>query len=336
MSTVIEQPPKLADSVRYGLADAGIAELAAQYMPLTIKGIDDTKGLKVVHEARMIVKNHRVEIEKTRKALKADALEYGRVVDSEAKRLTALIEPIEDHLEAEENRVLAEKERIRKEKEEAKRAITQARVDAFMAVGQIIAFSVAESLTDAEYSEQLGAATAAKIEADRVAALEVERLAAEHREAARLQAEEDARRKAEAIALAAERAELDRLRQEQQAEANRLAAERQRIADEELAKQRAIQLESARAEAVERERKDAEARAIADAAAARVKAEVEEAERLRLEALKPDREKLLALADTLFNLERPTVSDVAKPALAKADKAILVAVTAIRQLAEQL
>jgi len=93
--------------------DAAIAVLEAEYMPLRIDGIDDTAGYRQVHAARMNVKAKRVEIEKTRKKLKADTLAYGRKVDREAKRLTAMLEPIETHLLKEEKAVDDEKERIR-------------------------------------------------------------------------------------------------------------------------------------------------------------------------------------------------------------------------------
>lgn len=97
----------------FSAASAGIAEMAAQYMPLTISGIDDADGFIVVHKARMVVKNKRVEVEKVRKTLKADALAYGREVDGEAKRITAMLLPIETHLKNQEDAVNAEKERIR-------------------------------------------------------------------------------------------------------------------------------------------------------------------------------------------------------------------------------
>ena len=68
------------------------------------------------------MKGKRVEVEKKRKELKADALEWGRKVDTEAKRIFGLLEPIETHLQTEENRVAQEKERIRQEKIEKEKA----------------------------------------------------------------------------------------------------------------------------------------------------------------------------------------------------------------------
>ena len=70
MSTVTEVQ---AGVIKFSVTDTAIAEMADAYMGLTVKGIGDTKGLKIVHDARMVVKNHRVAIEKKRKALKASA-----------------------------------------------------------------------------------------------------------------------------------------------------------------------------------------------------------------------------------------------------------------------
>jgi hypothetical protein len=112
----------IKDIIKYGVTEAAVAEMKNQFMPLVINDIDDKESFDAVHNARMVVKNHRVSIEKKRKELKADALEYGRKVDSEAKRITALLEPIETHLQTEEDKVINEKKRIQKEKEEAELA----------------------------------------------------------------------------------------------------------------------------------------------------------------------------------------------------------------------
>ncbi|MCC6409719.1 MAG: hypothetical protein IT453_21370, partial [Planctomycetes bacterium] len=102
-------------------ADAAIAEMRERYMALEIKGLDDRAGYKIVREARLDVKRHRVAIEKKRAELKADALEYGRKVDGEAKRLTAMLEPIEAHLETQEKAIDAERDRIKAEAEAARK-----------------------------------------------------------------------------------------------------------------------------------------------------------------------------------------------------------------------
>ncbi|MCI0537691.1 MAG: hypothetical protein L0Z50_20955 [Verrucomicrobiales bacterium] len=94
--------------IQFRKQDAAIAELVAKYGNLRINGLDDKKGFADVHEARMIVKNTRVAIEKKRNELMADALECARKVDEEANRLFAMLEPIESHLEAEAVEVMTD------------------------------------------------------------------------------------------------------------------------------------------------------------------------------------------------------------------------------------
>jgi len=53
-------------------------------------------------EGRLLLKAKRIEIEKTRKSLKEQSLNEGRLIDSIAKSLTLLVEPAEKHLELQE------------------------------------------------------------------------------------------------------------------------------------------------------------------------------------------------------------------------------------------
>jgi len=49
-------------------------------------------------EGRLILKSKRIEIEKTRKSLKEQSLNEGRLIDGIAKTLTLIVEPAEKHL----------------------------------------------------------------------------------------------------------------------------------------------------------------------------------------------------------------------------------------------
>ena len=69
--------------VEYNITDAAISEMESLYMGLTISNLGDKKEFKAVHDARMVVKGKRVEVEKKRKELKADALAWGKKVDTE-------------------------------------------------------------------------------------------------------------------------------------------------------------------------------------------------------------------------------------------------------------
>lgn len=361
MSTMIEvqeRPPFSIEPITYPIIEERIAELAAEYLPLTINGVEDKEGLRAVHDARMNVKGLRVKVEKRRKELKASSLEYGRQVDAAAKDLEKLLAPIELHLESEETRINKEKDRLLKEKQEAARAAAQARVDALLAVGVNLPFAVAEQMPPEAFEARLAEAT----EAHRIAQ---EKAAAEEAERLRLQAEEDARRKAEAEKLAAERAELERLRAEQEAarkaqeEAARAAAaelerraaelaaeqrkieeakaaEAKRIADEQAAKDRAAELERIQKEAAAKAEQELKERMAREAEEVKRKAERAEAKRKRAEAMRPDKEKLLAVADQITTVEVPELSESASQARLDALEAIFTAAQAIRDIAAEL
>jgi hypothetical protein len=276
--------------VKYDVTDAAISDMKARYMALTVKGLDDRQGLAEVHEARMFVKGKRLEVEKKRKELKADALAWGQKVDAEARRITKLLEPIETHLTTEEEKITKEKERIKAEAERKAQETAQDRVNQFAQVGRPLPFAEALSLPDGEFSAMITIARA-EYEAEQA------RIEAEKRiEAERAAAEKKAREE-EAAKLAAERADLERIRAEQEAA--------QRVIE---AAKRALELEQARKEAAERAIQEAKE------AAQRAKEEAE-----RQERMKPDKDRLIRYANQLIELPVPElVSDDAKSILAEA------------------
>lgn len=300
--TTITEKPELAE---YRKQDAIIASMASEYLPLKINGLTDKAGFAKVHEARMVVKNFRVTIEKTRKELKADALKYGQTVDAEARRLAELIAPIETHLEAEENAITAEKERIKQAAETAKRELVQKRVDALAAYGATVNAVWIADATEPMYEEYL-----AKAKAGFEAKQEAARLAEETRQA------ELAAQRAESERLAAERARLEEIAKQQKAEADRLLAEQKRIADEAESQRRAAELEKAKREAAERARIEIEARLNREAAARQERERLAEQERKaeenraiaareKMERERPYREKMVSFANQIRSLEVP-------------------------------
>lgn len=216
----------MASLVVFERDEALLVAKASEFGKLTIAGLDDRVGFERAHDARMELRGYRVEIEKTRVDLKADALEFGRKVDKEAKRLTALIEPTERVLEVEEKRITDERERIKAEEVAAKKRVLDDRMAALVAVGANLAPSAVVEMSDMQYSVTLS--NARKVfevrEAERV---ETERLAAERRESERVEAERKAREESQRVA--AERRTHDEKRAADELE---LAAERKRLADE--------------------------------------------------------------------------------------------------------
>lgn len=71
--------------------------------------------MKQAKEGRLILKAKRIEIEKTRKSLKEQSLNEGRLIDGLAKTLTLLVEPAEKHLELQERFVEIQEQKRKSE-----------------------------------------------------------------------------------------------------------------------------------------------------------------------------------------------------------------------------
>lgn len=247
----------------------------------------ETPG-KTIDKARKEAKSIRCEIENIRKALKADALEWGRKVDQTAKEVTARIEPVEQHCE----RLLEQQKRAA---EAAAAAREAARLDALQQEreeqvqslqlserGRIIALQLASVAAMRQQSIEQWADTMQRLE----------RIDAELAAADAEQARRDAERAEHERRMAEERAELERQQQEQRELQQRMDAERA-----ELERQR----QAMEAERLEAERKAAEA--VAEKHRAAKAAELEqvkaEAERLRAEREAADVERLKRLQPML-------------------------------------
>lgn len=230
-------------AVEYRPSDAVLIQAAVVTRDLTINGVDDKEGYAVVHEHRMRLKNYRVGIEKTRKALKDGAVQWGRVVDGEAKRLTALIEPDEARLQNMELAVDEERERQKREAARIRRERAWQRVQDLQKVGVAATTLEVEELTDNEFADLFSAAA---IEHDKKVA--DEKAVADER--ARLRAEEDALFQAAKKKLDAERAALEAEKRALRAE---LDAEKQKLADD---KAELARLERLRIDEEARNRRD--------------------------------------------------------------------------------
>ena len=113
--------------VRYDVTDVRIAELRAEYAGLTF---DTPAAYETGRKAIATIRELRVAVEKRRKELKAESLEFGRLVDSAARHLTGRLEDVEAPLIAARDAVDAEKERIKAEKERARVAEIEAKLKA--------------------------------------------------------------------------------------------------------------------------------------------------------------------------------------------------------------
>lgn len=178
-----------------------------------------TDLMKQAREGRLLLKAKRIEIEKTRKSLKEQSLNEGRLIDSIAKSLTLLVEPAEKHLELQE-RYAEIQDQKRKAELKAKR------YELILPYAEVID---PETLNLGLITEQafIGILNYAKTTYD--AKLESERLAKiEQEEKAKAEAEEKERLRLENVRLNAEALK-------NKIEANELKAK----ADELLAKKNA-------------------------------------------------------------------------------------------------
>ena len=85
MSTELTTPTFPA--VVFSVTDAAISALEAKHKGLVIAH-GDKKGYLALTQAIAEVRTARTDVEKRRKELKQDALDYGRLVDSTAKAIT--------------------------------------------------------------------------------------------------------------------------------------------------------------------------------------------------------------------------------------------------------
>lgn len=215
----------------------------------------------------------RTTLESKRKEIKAPALAYGKMIDSEAKRLTAQIKEIEDPHSSAYKEVDAEKKRLKQEAEQRLMDIRNLPQTCFDKTADEIESMIDElacvsvdfdtfrhkldeakewvpSILEQLSSEHAKAvereAEQARIEAER---LELEKLRAE-------QAEREAKERSE-------QAEKERLEREKQiADQARIEAEQRAEAEKLQAIEAAKQAEQARIEAEERAKHEAEQAAI--------------------------------------------------------------------------
>lgn len=286
----------------YSPTEAALHELRTKYASVVFD-VRDSKQLAEAKKARAEIRGYRTALETKRVEIKAPALERCRLIDAEAKRITAelikLETPIDEQIKAEEKR----KEDERKAKEEAERQRVEGIRARIKKIDQFAMQLIGESAaTIKTYLEKLRAMElnpglleefleeAVAVKADAVKKLE--KLLEDQEKAEALAAEQAAQRAAEEARLAAERAELQRLRAKQEEEER---AARAKIEAEQAAMRAKIEAEQEAAKA-ERDRLDKEAavkRAEEEAKAReeRAKLEAEQAAvRAQQQAIEAERE----------------------------------------------
>lgn len=288
--------------IKYDIETAVITALADKYADVKIT---DGKSYQVVMDGLAEYRGLRAKIDSKHKELKADAVAYGKSVDAEKRRLKGLIEPGEQHLkdvrQVEDDRKL----KIKQEKER----IEQERIDAIKTKIEFL-----------HSPENLYMLTAEQINQriDAVEDIEIDDTYMEFQEEAKVlvtatlnalyDAFEDRQNyEKKEVERKAEIEKLNRIKEENEAAQAKIDAEKAQIAEgkrlEAEAKDRAeferIAKEAATATA-EKEAKDKIEREKQE----KVDAENEAKRKL---AMLPDKEKLIAFADMLVELELPAV-----------------------------
>ena len=249
-----------------------------KYMELTV----EKHGIGKVTAGRVAVKKLRVAIDHRRKELIETALETQRTVNAHAKVLTAIVTPVEEYLQSQEDAHEAAKLAIEQEKQRLRRQRLTDRIERLALAGAVAtALAVVEAMTDEEFEDHLTCETM-RVESEREQR-EVAAKAAAELELARLaeierQAEELRIRTAE---LAAERKAMEA---EREAMLHKQAIERRQIEEQqaEVARQH-TEIRKAEQDREEARRKEEQAAAAV----------------AREEALKPELEKAAAFCDAM-------------------------------------
>jgi hypothetical protein len=339
-SAVMVFETELNEAERVGLAttfnefEVGITDLLKQAASIEVASIEDKEAMKLARSTRLALRQVRIDVEKTRKELKAESLLKGKAIDGMANIIKYKIEPVERDLQEKEDFVKRiEAERVAALVSERTSELAQLDVDcscfdlgamtdeafgALLASSKVVhAAKVAEAKAEAD--RQAKEARERAEEQERIRK-ENERLKAEaEAREAELQAERDAKEKAERAAAKA-KAEAEAKAKKAKSEADRKA--------------KAIQDAADKAAREEQARREAELQAEKDAEIAQLQAE-KDAEQARKMA--PDKDKLTALDAAICGLDVPQVSsDVAIEAVTDVRAILNNAVKVIRQAVSEM
>lgn len=327
MEVVDAVPSKLVVAINdSGLSKPSADALLAEFQPHfneasslvaeagLIKVTDATQVTEIrkARTMRLKLKDVRVAAEKKRKSLKEESLRTGKAIDNVARVIDMMTSGAEE--------ALLEMEQFAERQEAKRKAELKASREILLApYGIDTGFYQLGEMPEATFNQLLDStrtAHEAKIEAAKKA--EADRIAAE-----KAKAEEDARI----------RAENERLRLESEAKEKALRLGREKAAAEaKAAKEKAdaeIRKEREAREALEA-KAEAERRAAAAKAAAEAKAK-------RQAELAPDKDKVIAVAQMLNDIQMPNVaSESAKLVVSEVGKLIASTAARIKNLADQI
>lgn len=212
-----------------------VKEKEKEAQELVVTSVDDKEKIARARELRLFFRDIRTATEKKRKEMKEESLRKGQAIDGMANIIKKFIEPLEVHLQTQENFAAIQAEREKAEKLASRMASLAGIMPDLAPEEAAAAHKVAESLPDAEFDEfrqSLELEVANRKAAEELAWRQAEEAAAAERERIRRIEEENA-----ALREEARRKEEQRQRE--------LAEERARTAEEFRLKQERERAEQA-------------------------------------------------------------------------------------------
>jgi len=241
---------------------AELISLVEKCKNLQINGIEDRAGFMAVDEYRKELKKARVEIQKTGKMLRAEALAFQKEVILKEKEMISLIEPTEKELEAKQQVIKDEMAKIARkaqlpQRQKALQEINANVDDDFILLMDDTRYLEFYNNKRAEFLEEKERKLEEEKEKERKK-LEAEREAERQKlEAQKRELEEKERKLEEEKRIIAERKEAKAEAEKEKREAlEKAEREKQAIIDKQ--KQERLEAEKLKKQAEEKERKEAE------------------------------------------------------------------------------
>lgn len=286
-------PPELVNDlqINFNPLFAKAQEWKNKAESINVVDINDKEGMKAAREARLELKNIRVNADKIRSKLKEESLLKGKAIDGMYNIIKFLIVPIENHLEEQEKFAELQEEKRLNE-------LTEKRISELSKYVEDVSIFNVRTMTDEAYNALLESQKKLfEVKQEELKKIELERIAKEKAE----------KEEQERIRL-----ENEKLKKEAE-ERERKIAEERKIQEEKEAKEKAEREAKEKKEREEfeaklkkereeKEKLEAEIRAKKDA---EIKAQKEEEIRLRKQQTAPDKDKLRKLAADLLAMEYP-------------------------------
>ena len=301
MTQLVEQEMQL---VPYNLEDKAVEELKSKYMDVTIP-LDDRQAYAMVMGGLRECREVRLAVDEWHKDKKAWIVKAGKHYDGEKRRIHSLVASVEDHLKAVRQTEDDRKEAIKAEKDR----IEQERVERIRSnISTIQRYGILDPVMDSnDIKSRLGGLEKIEITGELFQEFtqEAQKVFDEtfsnvhNGLIARIKFEkEEEKRKAEAERLDKQKAEQEEVQRKIDADKAVIQAEKDKIARD---KRESEIKEKARNDALQEAKEKAEA----DEKAKVAKEKAEAEEKARKENLRPDKDKIIAFASVILNLNAP-------------------------------